>query len=117
MQKRGPLEEAGSVEASTAPASSLSPHLLHRIPFANEAQLPLEVVILGPRVDAERLKDGGRKIADVNGPFARVGADAVGGADHLAAAHAAAGKGNGVAVAPVVPAPDVVRVVGEGDSH
>src|SRR5262245_47409606 len=94
-------EANGSSEATSDEVSNKQ--LRHRFAVADEPELPLDVVELRPRVDAQRVVDARRELADVDGPLLRVAADPVGRADHLAAADAAAGQHHRVAVAPVVP--------------
>src|SRR5215472_1588769 len=56
------------------------------------------------RVDAHQIVEGGRQILRVDGVRGGEGADAVGGADDLAAADAAAGQHDAEAVRPMITA-------------
>src|SRR4249919_3925352 len=58
----------------------------------------------GRRIVAEEAEDGGVEVGGGEGAFGGVGADFVGGTDDLAAADAAAGEDDGVALRPVVAA-------------
>src|SRR5207247_8034962 len=62
------------------------------------------VIRNGAGIVAEETEDGGVEVGGGNGMVGGVGADFVGGAGGLAAADAAAGEGDGVALGPVVAA-------------